>query len=339
MSNEPRRLMLVLVAVLVSVYGQAQAAFTDMVVIGDSLSDQGNVFILSGNNIPPPAYTDGVNFGRFTNGLNYIDYLSSSLGISAVPSLAGGSNYATGGARMDSASIGPVTLPAIFSLLGQRDAYIDSLGPAGTADPDALHVVWGGSNDLTDIIEGVIGGVITDPLPALEATLNNLVGIIDSLAAADAKTLLVPNIPNLGLVPLITDTNGGLPVAGATELAALFNLGLADAIDGLAALYPDTSFFEFDAFSLLTDAYFDPVAYGFTNVTDGCYSLLVLPGGTTCANPEEYLSWDGFHPTTRAHELLAANVVIPLPAAAWLFGSGLFSLILITRRRQLKEPV
>ena len=337
MRTEPRRLMLILLAVLISVCGQAQAAFTDMVVIGDSLSDQGNVLILSGGFVPPAEYTDGTNVGRFTNGLNYIDYLSASLGLGVAPSLAGGSNYATGGARMGSASIGGIPLPNAFSLLGQRDSYLLSLGPGGI-DPGALHVVWGGSNDLTDIIEAVIADPLFDPLPAVQDTLNNLVGIIDSLAAADARTLLVPNIPNLGLVPLITDTNGGLPVDEASALAALFNMELAGALDGLAALYPDTTFFEFDAFGLLTDAYQDPAAFGFANVSDGCYSLLVLPGGDTCTNPDEYLSWDGFHPTTRTHELLAANVVVPLPAAAWLFCSGLFGLIVTARRRQLSEP-
>lgn len=327
MNTQPRRFILVLVAAIASVYGQAQAAFSDMVVIGDSLSDQGNVYLLTSGFVPPPEYTDGANIGRFTNGLNYIDYLSSSLSLGVTPSLAGGTNYATGGARMDTASIGGISLPSAYSLLGQRDAYIDSLGPSGIANPDTLHVVWGGSNDLADIIETPPA----NPIQAVQDTLIDLVGIIDSLAAADAKGILVPNIPNLGLVPLIT--GGGDPVPEATQLAALFNLGLADAIDGLATLYPETGFFELDTFGLLTDAYDDPAAYGFTNVTDGCYSLLALPGGDICSNPDEYLSWDGFHPTTVTHEILAANVVVPVPAAVWLFLSGMISFVGIARIR------
>ena len=320
---------LLLLAVLLNVSGATAAGFTDMVVIGDSLSDQGNVFIISSGAVPPAEYTDGTNFGRFTNGLNYIDYLSSALSLTVTPSLAGGSNYATGGARTDSASIGGVPIGP-FSLLDQRDAYVGSLGAYG-ADPKALHVVWGGSNDLTDIIETVIADPTFDPFPSVENAINNIADVIGSLAAANAKSLLIPNVPNMGLVPLIT--GGGPPVADATALSAVFNTGLAAAIDDIATLFPDTNLFQFDTFGLLTDAFLDPSAFGFTNVTDACYSEFVVPGGTSCANPDEFLSWDGFHPTTATHRIIAEQVVVPVPAAAWLFVSGLIGLLGLARRR------
>ncbi len=336
MNIQSYRIKVLLLAVFFSVYGSASASFTDMVILGDSLSDQGNVYQLTSSIsvipvIPPPEYTDGSNVGRFTNGLNYIDYLSSSLGLSVTYSLAGGSNYATGGARTDSASIGGLPL-GNFSLLNQRDTYLSSLGPSGI-DPGALHIVWGGSNDITDIIETVVADPTFNPVPDVQNTINDIVDIIASLAAADAKSILIPNVPNLGLVPLIT--GGGGPVTEATALSALFNSGLANALDGVAALYPDTTLFEYDVFSLLTDTYFNPDAYDLTNVTEGCYSLFGITGGTTCPNPDQYLSWDGFHPTTTAHQILAANVVVPLPAAIWLFISGLLGLLVLTRRRRL----
>ncbi len=300
-----------------------------MVVIGDSLSDQGNVFTISSGTIPPPEYTDGTNFGRFTNGLNYIDYLSSALNLDVTPSLTGGFNYATGGARTDSASIGGVPIGP-YSLLDQRDAYITSLGGLG-ADPQALHVVWGGSNDLTDIIETVVADPTFDPLPEVENAISDIADIVGSLAAANAQTILIPNVPNMGLVPLITQ--GGPPVAEATALSAAFNTILAAAIEDIANLFPDTSLIEFDTYGLLTEAFQDPSAFGFTNVTDACYSEFGLPGGTTCANPEEFLSWDGFHPTTATHQIIAEQVVVPVPAAVWLFMSGLIGLVGFALRR------
>ena len=326
--------MLLLLAVFLSVSGPVRASYTDMVVFGDSLSDQGNIYLLTSASpflplVPPVEYSDGTNFGRFTNGRNYIDYLSASLGLSVTPSLAGGSNYATGGARTDSASLGGFSI-GNYGLLDQRDSYFSSLGSAGI-DPGALMVVWGGSNDVTDIIDKVNANPSYDPVPDVDKAIADIVDIISSLAAADAKNILVPNVPNLGLVPLIT--GGGAPVSEATALAELFNTDLSNAIDSLAAFYPGTKVFEFDVFSLFTDAYTDPLAYGFTNTTDACYSEFAITGGTTCANPSEYLSWDGFHPTTAAHQLLAEHVVIPLPAAVWLFGSGLFGMLVMVRRR------
>jgi phospholipase/lecithinase/hemolysin len=286
--------------------------------------------MISSGTIPPPEYTDGSNFGRFTNGLNYIDYLSSALGLTITPSLAGGSNYATGGARTDSASIGGVPIGP-FSLLDQRDTYIGSLGASGV-DPQALHVVWGGSNELTDIIETTVADPTFDPLPAIQNTITNIAEVVGSLAAANAKNILIPNAPNMGLVPLIT--GGGAPVADATALSAAFNTGLAAAVDNIATLYPNTKLIELDTFGLLTDAFEDPSAFGFTNVTDACYSEFGIAGGTICPNPEEFLSWDGFHPTTATHQIIAEHAVIPIPAAVWLFLSGFIWLLGSARRRQ-----
>ena len=99
--------------------GSSTMMYNELVVLGDSLSDQGNVYTITGALIPPPEYTDGSNVGRFTNGLNYIDYLAPSLGLTVAPSVLGGSNYAYGGARTDSH---PLAGFGALSLLGQRDA-------------------------------------------------------------------------------------------------------------------------------------------------------------------------------------------------------------------------
>ena len=328
MKKNLRSIAVAFVAFLWSIPALAAGLFTDMVVIGDSLSDQGNVYLLSKGLLPPPEYTDGTTLGRFTNGLNYVDYLSSALGLTVTPSLAGGSNYATGGARTDSASFGGISIGP-YSLLDQRNMYVASLGASG-ADPDALHVVWGGSNDLTDIIETVIADPGSDPIPRIENAVNNIANIVGSLAKVNARTILIPNVPNMGLVPLIS--GGGPPVTEATALSALFNTDLAAAMDNLATLFPDTKLIEFDTFGLFTQAFVNPAAFGFTNVTDACYSRFVVFGGTTCANPGEFLSWDGFHPTTAAHQLLATNMVVPVPAAVWLFGSGLIALTGFAKR-------
>jgi phospholipase/lecithinase/hemolysin len=109
--NQFYRSFLLLFTLLFVFILPARAAFTSMVVIGDSLSDQGNVFDFTSALppsflTPPLEYTDGTNFGRFTNGLNYIDYLSSSLNLSVTPSRLGGSNYAYGGALTNTDQLG-----------------------------------------------------------------------------------------------------------------------------------------------------------------------------------------------------------------------------------------
>lgn len=276
--------------------------YNELVVIGDSLSDQGNVFAISGTTIPPPEYTDGTNSGRFTNGLNYIDYLAPSLGLSVAPSVLGGTNYAYGGARTD---FHPQAGFGALSLLEQRDVYIKSLGGMD-ANQDALHVVWGGANDLRDIILAVLADPNIDPFPLVMNSALNVAEVVGSLAAVNASTVMVPNIPNLGIVPIVT--GGGAPVPAATALSGLFNATLSQALAGVLAQNPLLDLIEFDIFTLSTDIFLDPLSFGFMNATDACYSEFVEPGGTVCMDPDAYVSWDGFHPTTATHEAIAARM-------------------------------
>ena len=68
---------------------------------GDSLSDTGNDLIAFGS--PQPPYYQG----RFSNGPNWIDDLAAKLGVpDPQPSLAGGTNYAYGGATATSVNTG-----------------------------------------------------------------------------------------------------------------------------------------------------------------------------------------------------------------------------------------
>src|SRR5271165_708249 len=65
----------------------------------------------------------------------------------------------------------------------------------------------------------------------------------------------------------------------------------------------------------------NPSAYGLTNGTDPCFD-----GVTLCANPGRYLFWDGFHPTTRGHEIIATAIeqaAVPEPSSLLILGSGI----------------
>jgi phospholipase/lecithinase/hemolysin len=304
--------------------------YNELVVLGDSLSDQGNVYTITGTLIPPPEYTDGTHSGRFTNGLNYIDYLAPGLGLTVAPSVLGGTNYAYGGARTDSH---PLAAFGALSLLGQRNAYIVSLGGMD-ANQDALHVVWAGANDLRDIIIAVLADPSIDPIPSVLNAVANVTEVVSSLAAVNATTVLAPNIPNLGIVPIVT--GGGDPVPEAAALADFFNTVLDQALADVLTRFPLLNIIGFDTFTLSTEIFLDPLSFGFINASDACYSEFVEPGGTVCADPDEYFSWDGFHPTTAAHETLAARMAaqaVPEPAILTLLVFSLAGLGFARRKR------
>jgi phospholipase/lecithinase/hemolysin len=333
-----------LLPVLLSAPASA-ATYSGLVVLGDSLSDQGNMLAATaalgpglGGSTPQPdpaAYYQG----RFSNGPVYTDVLAKDLGVSLTPSLDGGTNFAFGGARTDYNTVevppyGTQIFPREaypWSLNGERQAFT-AYAAANGANPNALYVVFSGSNDVFDIV--------ARGMPVASTIANAVAGIInvvDAFKAAGAKTVLVPNLPDLGVVPKVTSLEPVDPGISAyvTLLTMEFNTALAAALDAQTGV----NIIQFDTFDLLKDVVADPTAYGFTNSTDACYSGFVLPDptATTCANSNQYVFWDNEHPTTAFATLLgndffAAVTDVPEPASVGLLGGGLVVLAGLRRR-------
>ena len=128
------------VALALAGISSAQAQeFSAVISFGDSLSDAGQYAAL------PPPYYFGAQ-GSFTTNPDdvWTQVLASSFGLSQTASLAGGTNYAWGGAPT-SFSIPPIPLPLTCipaslpcrSVAQQIGGYLASTG--GAADPNALY--------------------------------------------------------------------------------------------------------------------------------------------------------------------------------------------------------
>ena len=110
--------------------------FDQMVVFGDSLSDNGNLSLAS--QLPQIV--------RFTTnpGQTGIESVADYLGVPMTPALAGGTDFAFGGAGLLNNSPGtPSSVPLLPAQLGM---YLQATG--NKADPNALYAVWGGANDV-----------------------------------------------------------------------------------------------------------------------------------------------------------------------------------------------
>lgn len=110
--------------------------FDHMVMFGDSLSDDGNLSLAS--QLPQIV--------RFTTnpGQTGVENVADYFGVPMTPSLAGGTDFAFGGAGLVNNSPGtPSTIPLLPAQLG---TYLQGTG--GKADPNTLYGIWGGANDI-----------------------------------------------------------------------------------------------------------------------------------------------------------------------------------------------
>ncbi|WP_228061731.1 SGNH/GDSL hydrolase family protein [[Phormidium] sp. LEGE 05292] len=274
----------------------AGLSYSKMYVFGDSLSDTGNVYNSSTQQFPPPPYYKG----RFSNGLNWVDYLAQDLGLtpttfitqqgtqlpfSEIPTQS--INFAFGGATTGIDNTVSQTAPGLQQEVG---AYLGSLQATNqTADPNALYILWAGANDYlpTD-------STWFTPFKTPNQTINNISFALDSLLKAGAKQIAVANLPNLGELPKTLGTPGETDLK---NLAQAHNLALGQTINSLSQSY-NAKIVSLDFASLFADVINNPGNYNLTNVTQGC--LLVQ-----CQNPNQFLFWDDIHPTTKGHQLLA----------------------------------
>lgn len=337
-----KRLILAATAVSLwfAAFSASAAAYTSITVFGDSLSDGGNVNLytnaLIGASFPPPPYAQ-----RFTNGPTAVENLAAGLGLPLSPSMAGGSNYAYGGAESGLGNylrVRPNVPPIINQIFSGQPAYPDtgvlaqvadftSAPPAGFGGPDDLVVLWAGSNDLFTVLETNLAGFIADPAgTVISPAMNNLAQSVVALYAAGARTLLMPNLPNIGVTPF----GLGIDPTGFANFSFLFNLFLDATLDSLETTLAGLDIIESDTFSLLNQVVGNAAAYGFTNWTEPCYD-----GVSACANPDEYVFWDTVHPTAHTHAILGAALIqaVPEPPALVLVSAGLIGLLFSRRIR------
>lgn len=220
-------------------------------------------------------------------------------------------DYAVGGAFTGR---GNIDVDPILDQTGLLDQYDDYLATHAIADPDALYFIYAGANDFNAFGWGSA---------TQQNILNNYQTIISGLANAGAKHFMVVN----------------------RYMAPGYETFLSDGLSAFASLH-DYNVDFFSAIPVITSMLSPDNPYGFTHFAgEACFFGSLKSGGSSCANPDEYVFWDTrAHLSARAHQVLgeaiAARILeaeptsVPEPGTIALFGLGLLGLRMTRRRKQ-----
>lgn len=286
MKNYAVRFFAVFVIIFCLVLPAQGDDFSDIVVFGDSLSDSGNIYSATDGTYPPEPYQ-----GRYSDGPVWVEYLAKSLGISGKFC-----NYAFGGAKTGLSNPDEMDAPGFLTQVAAYTELLTASGTFFTAFPqpgETLFIIWIGANDFL--------GTLTDPSAAVSDAVVNIQTGMTQLVDGGAGKFLVVNLPDLGLTPRMN--NDAAASAGATQIASLFNSALESMLAQFESDHPGVVIVRLDTFSMLQDIIAHPDSWGFNNVTEP-----QLDTDTGIVAQGRYFFWDGIHPTTAAHKVIARQV-------------------------------
>ena len=282
--------------------GYAQGDFDEVFIFGDSLSDAGNIYQLTGETskapyaaVPTRPYAIGGH--HFSNGKTWAERLAQNLkdnsgGKASLQNRGKNGNYAFGGARARSGSGN--------SSPDSGTQILMYLGDYGSASADALYVVQFGGNDLRDALFAAQSDVNV-AFFIIQTAVQDLVANIGTLYAKGARNFLVANSPNLAHAPAVK-FSGASGVAGL--FTSLYNGGLEGALQQLEAGIQDINIYRLDMAGFTDDVVANPGDFGLTDTDFPCL-IFFTESDAKCDNPEERLFWDGLHPTAAAHNALS----------------------------------
>jgi outer membrane lipase/esterase len=285
-----------------------RAAFANqkLVVFGDSLSDNGRLFAITGG-YPPKPYGNAYNKsgiavkyfpGRFTDGQNWVDYLPKVAGDFGVnvptvaPFLDGSlkagddtTNFAVGGATSGDLNVLSTPQVALPGFKAEISTYLDATDEQASASD--LFVIWIGANDFAAEISP-------------QSTVANIQGGISALAKAGAKHFVVINIPDISLTPEVKALSPS-EVQAAKQFVVAVNALLAVDIP-LSAWKERIRVDLLDINTIFVPVVLEPPLFGFSNSTESAFNT---DAGTVVSDPNQYVFWDGFHPTSKVHHIAA----------------------------------
>ena len=270
----------------------------------------GNQLVAAGLPAPVVAGLDG------GNGNNYVTLVNST---------AGGTDFAIGGSVTGPTDFNTSGSAALTDLQSQIASFQKEYP---TPAAGALYTVWAGSNDILNLLASpaFAGQSATTSQNEVAQSAQDEVNAVINLVQLGAKTILVGNVPNLGLIPAIT-SKGNVVSATAQAYAQFFNITLQSDLQAGASQLAGANVVVVDNYTLLTNTPAGTVVPGrngnvLTNVTNSAYTgSYTADNGTLAANAGQYLYFDSLHPTLTGHQAIANLAAADLGIACYCVGT------------------
>jgi outer membrane lipase/esterase len=309
-ANRCKYISILIVIITLGTTGGAWAKKNDfhkIYIFGDSLSDPGNVYALTGETSKPPyelipsaPYKSRHRQFTFSNGKTWAQEFTKKMhakkaGNPVLESPKKNGNYAFGGARARPGSASMV--PSATDQLGLYFAEHRK------ADKKALYVIQFGGNDVRDALE-VFNPLAPSPQEAeliIHSAVVTTLGMINTLYQSGARHFLVVDVPNLSHAPAVKLAGPGAAFVTGLLVTA-YNDGLNLGLENLKML-PGISINHLSLYAIINNVVDSPEEFGISNAVSPCLNFYVK-SGSKCKKPKTYLFWDGIHPTEAIHKLV-----------------------------------
>ncbi|APJ04369.1 SGNH/GDSL hydrolase family protein [Silvanigrella aquatica] len=292
--------------ILLSIYfcfsiraSETKLAIKNIVVFGDSLSDNGNYFNASKSTIKPmplPPYVDG----RATNGAVWVEYLAQAIGAKL-------EDYAYLGALTSGKN---PRYPEAIELTEQIDNYLKKNKDKNLNSDNTLYVVWAGANNIFTMD-------FKKPLQTSKSLWNisgDIIKGVEKLKDKGARYIMVANLPDLGRIALTKDVESYKNMKWVlSTIVRIENLFIGRRVHHFNGAHKDDNIkvVLFDAKSMLINIEKNPTQFFVKNTENSCY--VGVPSNTpnpnvACDTPKDHLFWDLVHPSTKIHCFAAYEI-------------------------------
>ncbi|KAI9101410.1 hypothetical protein K1719_023892 [Acacia pycnantha] len=318
-------------------------------VFGDSLVDVGNNNFLNtwakANYFPYGIDFSGGFTGRFSNGLNIIDFIGNMLGVPAGPAYANpttrgtailnGVNYAsaaggildeTGRHYGDRFGLNQQVLN-FGNTLNQLRTMINGAELSRYLAKSIAILVFGSNDYINNYLLPTMynSSSLYNPQQFATLLLNNYARQILALYSVGLRKFFIAGVGPLGCIPnQRANAPTGRCADGVNQILGTFNEGLRAMVEQFNKNHPDAMFTYGNTYAVFGDILNNPAAYAFTVIDRGCCGIgrnqgqiTCLPLEAPCPNRNQYAFWDAFHPSQAAAYVFSWRAVNGPPSDSY----------------------